>query len=999
MKGKKILAGVISATMVLSTMAVPVFADDIFRLNDNIISECMYENGDMYLSVTFGTVPVIENELKVELYHDTLLLSTSTVTESFINNPELNAGTGISAKICLMDYATGTQPNTSSSWNTVINNEWTQSRMPNKIVVTADGETLSSENIELQHMNYSSALTASDLRNMIETTEDGGTLDLNNKTIVLDEEVAVTKNITIKNGTLDISVVYLPDGNGMLGSRGNAGQIMKLDNITIKGTDYSSSYGLLYAGNGTTIELNQCTIDVENELMKSNCDVTEDSGAVLKGDGTGKFVINGGNFTWKNVVRGICNAEVAIDGATITATHDSTSSAHFLRNVYGTIKNSTISADNFQNGIKKSDDNKLEILNGTTLTFSNMNENDVQLAGKSTLAVDSTSSIKRADGSDIDNTAVATVNGVYYGDITTAFNAAGKNDTVRLLADANPTFGTNNVYTDFNQLNEKVIELNGYTLTLNQTDLRLDNAEIYGRTKAEDENLTAPTEERGKIEFIQNTTSYRGTSLFWGSSANTSLTLSNVELNANIRYGNGALFAANVFGEATFVVKNSTINAVPETGLGIDNLFSMANVVIDNSIVNHKNEDGRTFLNSDVTIKNNSCVTSTVKQGALLVWQDNSFTAGLTVKDTSKFIVNQVRGTKYDGKGIEFGENNPYVKDTTATVQADIYRPITANTIAESVDVKFVPTADKNVYDIVVVPTDNTKVINRLSSAEFDFALTSNTAMTYAIAGAENVTVNRDDANHVAFYFDGENQQDESGVEVKIGTVTFNGYGKFTFGIAENGTNKIQTAEIADNIVSIYTGENLNIGSTINDELKVPTKNLTIKIDFNNAVENNSDSYQDMQVKVTGPSSYENTIKLGGTGATAIVDNKAEITIENELVYNTPYTVEVSGAGYRTARYTVTMNADKTLNFWNNVLDNAASIEEDVSTAKNATFLAGDLVDDGKINIYDLSAVVSYFGQEAEDTTSAWDYVRYDLNRDGKIDSTDVSYILISWLN
>lgn len=994
MKGKKILAGVISATMVLSTMAVPVFADGTFRLNDIITSECMHEDGDMYLSVTFGTVPVIENELKVELYHDTLLLSTSTVTESFINDPAQNNGTGISAKICLMDYATGTQPNTSSCWNTVINNEWTQSRMPNKIVVTADGETLSSENIESRHMNYSSALTARDLKNMIDSTPDGDTLDLNNKTIVLDEEVAVTKNITITNGTLDISVVYLPNGNGMLGSRGSAGQVMKLDNITIKGTDYSSSYGLLYAGNGTTIELNQCTIDVENELMKSNCDVTEDSGAVLKGDGTGKFVINGGNFTWKNVVRGICNAEVAIDGATINATHDTTSSAHFLRDVYGTIKNSIISADNFQNGIKKSDDNKLEILNGTTLTFSNMNENDVQLAGNSILAVDSTSSIQRADGSDIDNTAVATVNGVYYGDITTAFNAAGANDTLRLLADANPTFGTNNVYTNYNWLNEKVIELNGYTLTLNQIDLRIGNTEIYGRTKAEDENLTAPTEERGKIEIIQNNTPYAGTAFFWGAVANTSLTLSNVELNANVRGEGCALFSSNAYGNATFVIKNSTINAVPTEGLGIDNLFSMSNVVIDNSIVNHKNEDGRTFLHSDIEIKNDSTVNSTVKQGAMLTL----FTSGLTVKDTSKLIVNQV-GTQYAGKGIEFGADNSYVKDTTATVTADIYRPITADTIAESVDVKFVPTADKNVYDIVVVPTDNTKVINRLSSAEFDFALTSNTAMTYAIAGAENVTVNRDDANHVAFYFNGENQQDESGVEVKIGTVTFNGYGEFTFGIAENGTNKIQTAEIADNIVSIYTGENLNIGATINDELKVPTKNLTIKIDFNNAVENNSASYQDMQVKVTGPSSYEKIISLGGTGTTAIVDNKAEITIENELVYNTPYTVEVSGGGYRTARYTVTMNGDKTLKFWNNVLDNAASIEEDVSTAKTATFLAGDLVDDGNINIYDLSAVVSYFGQEAEDTTSAWDYARYDLNRDGKIDSTDVSYILISWGN
>ena len=93
------------------------------------------------------------------------------------------------------------------------------------------------------------------------------------------------------------------------------------------------------------------------------------------------------------------------------------------------------------------------------------------------------------------------------------------------------------------------------------------------------------------------------------------------------------------------------------------------------------------------------------------------------------------------------------------------------------------------------------------------------------------------------------------------------------------------------------------------------------------------------------------------------------------------------------------MNCDdyKTLNFWNNVKDNAIEVEEGKDTsAKNVTFLAGDIVKDSLINIYDLSAVVSYFGEDM-DTSKYNDYAKYDLNRDGKIDSKDVAYVLVSW--
>ena len=118
-------------------------------------------------------------------------------------------------------------------------------------------------------------------------------------------------------------------------------------------------------------------------------------------------------------------------------------------------------------------------------------------------------------------------------------------------------------------------------------------------------------------------------------------------------------------------------------------------------------------------------------------------------------------------------------------------------------------------------------------------------------------------------------------------------------------------------------------------------------------------------------------------------------SFEDTLTLNNAYTVEVSGEGYRTARYTVTMTDDKQLNFWNNVMDEAQVVEvgKDSSIAK-VTFLAGDIVKDNNINIYDLSAVVSYFGSVS---TTENGYAKYDLNRDGVIDSKDVAYVLVSW--
>ncbi len=159
-----------------------------------------------------------------------------------------------------------------------------------------------------------------------------------------------------------------------------------------------------------------------------------------------------------------------------------------------------------------------------------------------------------------------------------------------------------------------------------------------------------------------------------------------------------------------------------------------------------------------------------------------------------------------------------------------------------------------------------------------------------------------------------------------------------------------------------------------------------------------------MKITISGGDLADSlSYNLGSNASENVAWNNMDVatytlTVADKLTKNVAYTVKVEGAGYRTARYTVNMTGAKTLNFWNNVKDSTAYVEEGMGTAKKVTFLAGDIVKDNQINIYDLSAVVSYFG--TDNLVEAHpEYAKYDLNRDGKIDSKDIAYVLVSWGN
>ena len=310
-------------------------------------------------------------------------------------------------------------------------------------------------------------------------------------------------------------------------------------------------------------------------------------------------------------------------------------------------------------------------------------------------------------------------------------------------------------------------------------------------------------------------------------------------------------------------------------------------------------------------------------------------------------------------------------------------------------------------YNINVVNADG---INRLNSADLTFkfvpAAVNGGAMVYEILEKEgskiSVSQHPTDADRYLFNYDTKEGVVDTAAKITIGQVKVTGYGKFTLAIVED-TNEVHATTVNDNIVDTFIPNGAALGkgtlvlptAPLAGEIKVPTRTLTIQIAFPNAIKGNVKAYQDMKVTIEG--------NFGGVEATKTYDlgaldtNNGYVVTEKDLVLNNAYNVTVSGAGYRTARYTVTMTEAKTLNFWNNVKTTPEVIEVGKTTGAVAvTFLAGDIVKDNQINIYDLSAVVSYFGT-INVTDAKSDYAKYDLNRDGKIDSKDVAYVLVSW--
>jgi len=501
-------------------------------------------------------------------------------------------------------------------------------------------------------------------------------------------------------------------------------------------------------------------------------------------------------------------------------------------------------------------------------------------------------------------------------------------------------------------------------------------------------------------------------------------------------------------GEATVIETAKSTGAT----ITLNNLADQSNVKLDEDAtykVVVSTAPAADVAAANEAIKNNDADTNTEK--AIFDISVMKTDSNGTVKDVSGDITNQtvtltlaetpadatsVHVYHVDGTTSAVSEINPItVTGNTVTFVAPSFSTYAVTYTAAAVDenditgkigVVFSPVAEgSNQYYITLKSLDGKKIYRYMSA---DIAFKNNCATVgYDIEPAVNmiaaVVSESGNSTEYRFEMDGANASSATSNDgITIGTITFYGYGTLDFSVDKayvsgHSINIVNTALAADNIVDNYTvaGDTLIVNDdiddnyptylqadesgTITDTLSAETKDLTVNIAYNNTINNNVKAYQDMKVVISGgdlANSIE--VELGSDNTDIAFDNdKYTFVIEDTLTKNVAYTVTVKGAGYRTARYIVTMTENKVLNFWNNVKDSAnATVIETGKTAMTKNFLAGDIVKDNNINIYDLSAVVSYFG--TENLVSAHpEYAKYDLNRDGVIDSKDVAYVLVSW--
>lgn len=788
-------------------------------------------------------------------------------------------------------------------------------------------------------------------------------------TLIVDDSVLTGGNSDYHNGGCAFTIGHAGKGSDIT-----------ITKTTLNGGNGGVKNDVSNHGNGGLAMKISGFNDTTTKLAIDNCDLNAGKSSVY----FGKKQYVAVEMTSNPESFSISNSTItANDGTGIVASPMSDNYDITLNNVVFSTKNGkAISASNTVCNAEVSGELKITGSTGTNVKYNG----------------DYTLSLRENEEEDY-YTVVATVNGIFYDSLDDALAAAQVGDTITLLADT--SIGNVNDFRNDINLNEKTLTFTGSRYFFNNAgiDTTISNGTILAN------NITATRQalidcfgdpDDGKTETI---------------------TFSNVKFYSENYTGNdGRPYLFNVCDGSNFVAKDGSefyIKGCNVTAFANNAADIGSSITFDNATITIEDTDtaflhAMSFKDSTVTLTN---VTDGLKNGT----------------DYTKFVVDNTTITATGGEcgaklytetsiefinGSKFTANKILLKNDTAkvvnendnsTINAEIITERIVGTLADTVKVVYEDVTvneGEKVYDLYIEAEENT--INRLTSAQFIFKLESDDDFDYVITSTDKITLINVKDKYM-FNFDGITTPDVSGTKIKIGQIKFTGYGTFSFAITE-GEAHATTKD--DNIVTDYVvtpdAENENQGTLDitekleNIEVKIPRRELTINITFPNAVEDNAVAYQDMKVTISGGDEEDIIVDLG-VGRNCEMNADGAYVITKDLVYNTPYNVTVEGAGYRTAHYTVTMNDDKVLNFWNNAKDTKAEVEEGLaSSAKKVTFLAGDLVKDGKINVYDLSAVVSYFGT-INNVNDASEYARYDLNRDGKVDSKDVAYVLVSW--
>jgi len=244
----------------------------------------------------------------------------------------------------------------------------------------------------------------STLKEAISAAQSGDVIDLVGNTIEFAGKnncIWIEGDITIQNGTIDLNDAEF-GGNSMFYI--GEGDKVTFKNVDFKGDGYSSAYGVIYTQNGE-ITVEDCSFELKNEKHSA--------GAVIKGNdpSVDKATINNCTFVLENPCSVMKNITIDMTDTTINAeVTDPTLVAgelknHAFRNIYGTISNSTISAEGFESGIKNSNSQTLTV-DGTSVITLKENDANLVLAANTTLNVAQTAVVSTQTALADDDTTV-----------------------------------------------------------------------------------------------------------------------------------------------------------------------------------------------------------------------------------------------------------------------------------------------------------------------------------------------------------------------------------------------------------------------------------------------------------------------------------------------------------------------------------------------------------------------------------------------------------------
>lgn len=544
--------------------------------------------------------------------------------------------------------------------------------------------------------------------------------------------------------------------------------------------------------------------------------------------------------------------------------------------------------------------------------------------------------------------AVATINdNAYYYDFAEAVAAAQNGDTVTLLNNASGNGvkipSGSNITIDFN----------GFTYNIDGTTVGSSGTETNGFQLLKNSNITFKngtiTSDKAKI-LIQNYSN---------------LTLENMTLDGSNLPGSNRYVLSNNCGNT--VLKGNTNIIAKEDDVAFDCYYWPSNGYTEGVTVT---------LGEDFTGKIDGAIEKThdnsVTDEDAASKQSISISGGTFTTDVSAYCT--------DGFSPKL-VNGVYVVDNAAGV-------ITVN-FKQRDD-------DKNSYDIVL--KGDGEGIYEFVSAELQFVNNSKNLsgepMKYEITGTDDVNViaNTTNGDRYGFYLkDGAVSNRLSGSEVIIGMITFPAQGNRDFEVKAEDSTVITTLQ-GTHLETTYTEtgiSKLEAGAPINDEVAAATRNVAINVDFAHKLDNTGWN-GNHQITVTLKDAFGNIV---GDNAypLAIANNAGTYTFADVPVGR--ITVTLKAPGFRTFTYTTTVEEGTdplVLSFWNDTKrDTTAEVEPGKAMINN--FVVGDIAMDYIVDKYDLAAVTSYYGTYGLTDVNK---IKYDLNRDGNIDITDVAYVL-----